>query len=167
MDTIWAGPKELGCPANDPDKILKQFFKILKPGGDIYLAFWTSQKFLPGFPLLEAKLNTSDSANAPFIEKMNPYVHIMNGKKWLKKANFDCIQAKSFIYDINSPLNDDDQKALALLFQMLWGKASDHLSRKEWEIFTALTNPDSKKFLPGDPDYYAFFTYTLFHGIKK
>jgi len=166
MDTVWAGPKEFGCPAENPDKILDQLYRILKPGGKLYLLFWTSQKLLPGYPLLEAKLNASSSANAPYLEDMNPYHHVMNGKKWLSNAAFISVQANSFIGDIVGPLNENDKRALATFFQMLWGNSSKDVSKKDWQKFTEISLPDSNDFILNQSDYYGYYTYTLFRGIK-
>ena len=167
MDTVWAGPQEFGCPAEKPDKILDQLYQILKPGGKIYLLFWTSQKFLPGYPLLEARLNASTSANAPYLEDMNPYNHIMNGKKWLSNAKFDRVQANSFVGDIIGPINENDKRALAVFFQMLWGNSSKDVSKDDWQRFKEICSPDSDQFILNQQEYYGYYTYTLFQGIKE
>jgi len=167
MDTIWAGSKEFGCPTEEPGKILNQLYQILKPGGKIYLLFWTSQKFLPGYPLLEAKLNASTSANAPYLEEMNPYNHVMNGKKWLSKAKFNSVQANSFVGDIVEPISENDKRALATFFQMFWGNSSNDVSKDDWQRFKEICSPNSNQFILNQPDYYGYYTYTLFRGIKK
>jgi demethylmenaquinone methyltransferase/2-methoxy-6-polyprenyl-1,4-benzoquinol methylase len=166
MDTIWAGPEEFGCPAEKPDQILNKLHQILKPGGMIYLVFWSSQKLLPGYPLLEARLNASTSANAPYLNNMNPDNHILNGKKWLSKANFKKIDAKTFLGDITAPLDENDKKALKTLFQMFWGSSEKEVSREDWEKFNAIRTPGSNQFILSSPDYYGFYTYTLFQGEK-
>ncbi|MGD8782074.1 MAG: class I SAM-dependent methyltransferase [Ignavibacteria bacterium] len=167
MDTIWAGPNEFGCPTEEPDKIINQLYQILKPGGKIYLLFWTSQKFLPGYPLLEARLNASTSANAPYIENMDSYIHVMNGIKWLRRAKFDNIKAISFIGDISGPLNENDKKALTTFFEMFWGNSENEISKDDWKKFKKICSPDSDCFILNQPDYYGYYTYTLFKGIKK
>lgn len=124
MDTAWAGPEEYGCPALYPDKMLAGMKKILKPGGTINLSYWTSQKLLPGYPLLEARLDASTTAHAPYTEEMDSYIHVMNAKQWLKTAGFIDIKVKTFTADVTGPLEDHDQKALAVFFQMFWGSRS-------------------------------------------
>jgi ubiquinone/menaquinone biosynthesis C-methylase UbiE len=166
MDTIWTGPEEFGCPAKEPDQILKKLHHILKPGGMIYLVFWSSQKLLAGYPLLEARLNASPSANAPYLNDMNPLTHILCGKRWLSNANFNNIVAKSFIGDIEAPLNENDKKALTTLFQMFWGNSEKDVSMADWEKFNTICSPNSNEFILNSPDYYGFYTYSLFQGEK-
>ncbi len=167
MDTAWAGPEEFGCPAKEPDHILNQFYKILKPGGKIYLLFWSSQKFLQGYPLLEARLNASTSANAPYLENMIPENHILHGQKWLSKAKFENIRAKSFVGDIAGPLNENDKTALTIFLDMLWGKSKNEVSKSVWEDYNTYCSPDSGKFILNNPDYYGYYVYTLFQGTRK
>jgi demethylmenaquinone methyltransferase / 2-methoxy-6-polyprenyl-1,4-benzoquinol methylase len=167
MDTIWAGPKKYGCPAEKPDEILNQLYKILKPGGKIYLAFWSSQKLLPGYPLLEARLNASTSANAPYLNEMNPNNHILYGQKWLQNTKFEDVEVKSFVGDIVGPLCKSDKTALAAFFQMLWANSKSEISQEDWDNFIAYCSPESEKFILNDPDYYGFYIYTLFQGTKK
>ena len=166
MDTIWIGPKEYGCPAEKPDKILNQLNKILNPEGKIYLAFWSSQKLLPGYPLLEARLNSTTSANAPYSHNMNPYNHILYVKKWLQNANFKDIKVKSFIGDIVGSLSENDKKALTTFFEMFWSNSESEVSKEDWIKFNELCSPKSEKFILNDPDYYGFYIYTLFQGTK-
>ena len=166
MDTVWAGPKEHGCPAEEPDKILNQLYGSLNPGGRIYLAFWSSQKILPGYPLLEARLNSSTSANAPYLNGMNPNNHILYGKKWLQNAKFKDIEVKSFVGDIVGPLSENDKTALTTFFQMFWANSKNEVSQEDWKKFNEYCSPESDKFILNDPDYYGFYTYTLFQGTK-
>ena len=166
MDTVWAGPKKFGCPAKEPDKILDQLNNILKPGGKIYLLYWTSQKFLPGYPLLESRLNATTSANAPYLDEMKPYTHVMNGKKWLKNAKFSKIQVNTFVGDIVAPLNEKEKDALSVFFQMFWGDSQKEVSQNDWRKFNEICIPDSNQYILYNPDYYGYYTYTLFEGEK-
>ncbi len=166
MDTIWAGPSQFGCPAENPDEILKQFYNILKPDGKIFLAFWSSQKLIPGHPLLEARLNAATSANAPYGNDMDPYSHMLYGKKWLRNAQFQNIEAHSFVGDINGPLNEEDNKAVNTFFQMFWGNAEEEVSTEDWKKFKDYCTSTSENYILNNPDYYGFFIYTLFSAIK-
>jgi ubiquinone/menaquinone biosynthesis C-methylase UbiE len=165
-DTIWPGPKESGYAVEDPLKIVKDFYRVIKPGGSVFILFWSSQKLLPGYPILEAKLNTTSSATAPFITGMNPLHHILNGKYWLEKVSFTDILVKTYLADIAAPLNENDQNALIVLFQMFWGEAESEIGKDDWEDFNRLIDPNSSDYILNNRHYHGFYTYTLFKGIK-
>lgn len=165
-DTVWPGPKELGCPAEDPVPIIREFYRVIKPGGSVFLLFWSSQKLLPGYPLLEARLNTTSSATAPFSEGMKPINHILNGRYWLEKADFKDISVKTYLGDIIAPLSKNDRNALNFLFTMLWGESESEVSEIDWKDFKRICNPDSDDYILNNPHYYGFYTYTVFKGIK-
>jgi ubiquinone/menaquinone biosynthesis C-methylase UbiE len=167
MDALWIGPGEFGCPADEPDHLLDRLGRILKPGGKICLAYWSSQKILPGHPLLEARLNASVSANAPYRNGMDPDHHIFRAKKWLSRAGFEPVEARTFVGEIAGPLKEADQTALAELYQMLWGRAEREVAKEDWEEFNRLCSPASAAFVPSDPEYYGFYTYTVFRGTKR
>jgi len=166
MDTVWPGPREFGCPAEDPFNIIKELYRVIKPGGFVYLLYWSSQKLLAGYPLLEAKLNTTSSAAAPFIRGMDPANHIMNGRYWLQRADFNDVSVKTYTGDINAPLSENDQNAINILIQMLWFSAESELDRDELEEFRDLYDPDSEDNIFNNQYYYGFYTYTLFTGRK-
>lgn len=165
-DTVWPGPKELGCSCKKPKGIVDGFYRLLKPRGDIFLLFWTSHKFLPGYPLLEAKLNTSTGATAPFVSGMHPMDHIMSAKNWLVGSGFKGVLAKTYVSDINGPLDQNTRKALQILFQMFWGEAEDTVSKEDWNEYKKLTNPNSRENILDRNHYYGFYTYSLFKGVK-
>ena len=166
MDTLWVGPQKYGCPTQDPYPILQKLHSLLKTGGKLYLAYWTSQKFLPGYPLLEARLNTTPSATAPFQEDMSPDFHVMNAKKWLCKAGFDTIKATTFVGTLNGPLQENDKKALASLFEMLWENSKHHVSQEDWNNYTKFCRLESNDFVANDSNYHGFYTYSLFEATK-
>ena len=166
VDTVWPGPKELGYPAEDPLMIIKEFYRVLKPGGSVFIVFWSSQKLLPGYPILEARLNTTASATAPFIEGMKPLQHILNGRYWLQNAGFTAISAKTFLGDIIAPLTENDRTALHILFEMFWGKSQSEVSTDDWDEFQRLRDPGSADYILNSEYYYGFYTYTVFKGIK-
>lgn len=166
MDTVWPGPEEFGCPAKDPLIILKEYDRVLKPGGSVFISFWSSQKLLPGYPLLEARLNTTSSAAAPFTKGMNPVNHFMNARYWFQEAGLSHIGVKTYSGDIVAPLHENDRQALYLLFQMLWGESEAEVSVRDWQDFKRLCDPASEDYILNNPHYYGFYTYTLFKGTK-
>ncbi|MBN2153700.1 MAG: methyltransferase domain-containing protein [Candidatus Lokiarchaeota archaeon] len=165
-DSLWPGPKELGCPAEDPATIIKEFHRTLKPGGMVAILFFSSYKFLPGYPLLEARLNTTSGATAPFIQGMKPMHHVMNAKHWLDESGFKDISAKTFLSDVNAPLDDNTRNALSIFFQMLWGESAGQVSEEDRNLFKRLRDPSSDDNILTNQHYCGFFTYTVFKGVK-
>lgn len=165
-DGIWPGPAESGCPSESLSGIINDFYRILIPGGRIFLLYWTSQKLLCGYPILEARLNTTSSATAPFIEGMSPVNHILNAKKWLGNAGFSSVYAKSYLGDIESPLSNNDKESIKILMNMLWEKSGPEVSKEDWELYRKLASQDSGNYILNNKDYYGFYTYTLFTGTK-
>ena len=166
VDTVWPGPKELGCPAEDPLKIIEEFYRVIKPGGFVFILFWSSQKLLAGYPLLEARLNTTSSATAPSINGMKTINHILNGKYWLEKADFKDILVKTYLGDIIAPLSKNDRNALNILFQMFWGESESEVAEIDWKNFKRLCDPNTDNYILNNQHYYGFYTYTLFRGKK-
>ena len=145
---------------------IKEFYRVIKPGGSIFILFWSSQKLLAGYPIIEAKLNTTSSATAPFFKGMKSTNHIMNGRYWLKETNFNNISVKTYIGDIAAPLSENDRNALNILFQMFWGESESEVTEDEWKDFKILYDPNSDKYILNNQYYYGFYTYTLFKGEK-
>ena len=166
MDTLWPGSPENGCPFTSPDPVMKSFYRLLKPGGRLFLLFWSGQKLLPGHPLLEARLNATVPANAPFTPDMDPYLHILNCKHWFQNAGYDEIESITFVRNVCSPLCDNSKKALAILYRMLWGNSREELPEDIREQYFRFCIPGSAAFIPDQPHFCGFYTYTLFMGTK-
>ena len=163
-DTIWIGPKEMECPAEDPLPLVKELARVVKPGGNVAILFWSSQKLLPGYPLLEAYLNTTSSGTAPFTKGMSPKLHFLRALGWLREAGLEEPTAHTFIGTVHAPLSGDIRSALTMTFQMLWGEAQSELIPEDWAEYQRLCQPESPDFILNLPDYYAFFTYSMFLG---
>ncbi len=164
MDTLWPGPEEIGCPSEDPFSMVMELTRVVKPGGTAAILFWSSQKLLPGYPLLEARLNTTSQATAPFRIGMNPEQHVLRGLTWLRESGLQELRAHTFVADVSAPLNDIFRDALTVAFQMLWGEVEKEVSHEDWAEYNRLCQPESPDFILNHPDYNAFVTYTMFSG---
>jgi demethylmenaquinone methyltransferase/2-methoxy-6-polyprenyl-1,4-benzoquinol methylase len=60
FDWVWSADC-IGYPAADLATLLQELLRVVKPGGDVVLLGWSSQQLLPGYPLLEARLNATCS----------------------------------------------------------------------------------------------------------
>jgi len=65
---------------------------------------------------------------------------------------------------VHAPLSDEIRNAMMALLEMRWGDVQAELSHKDWIEFPRLCLPESPDFILNNPDYYAFFTYSLFRG---
>jgi len=61
-------------------------------------------------------------------------------------------------------LTDDVWSALTVLIGMRWVDVGAELSEEDWVEFQRLCLPESPEFILDLPDYYAFYTYSMFRG---
>ena len=155
-DTLWP------VGGKDPRPLVRELVRVVKPRGIVAILFWSSQKLLPGYPLLEARLNATCAASFPYTDGTRPELHILRAFDWLQEAGLDEPQARTFVADIRSPSDDESRNALSGGFQMLWGKAESEVTPQDWVRFQQLCQPESPDFILNLPDYYAFITYSLF-----
>lgn len=154
----------VGAIDSDPVLLLKELRRVVKPGGRVFLIIWSSQLLLPGFPLLEARLNATSAGIAPFAADMAPKRHIMRAAGWFKRAGFTDNRAQTFVSDICPPLSNEIIAAMIDLFTMRWGGIKKEVAPELWHDYQRLCNPDSPDFILNIPEYYAFFTYSVFSG---
>jgi len=161
----WAFSMDLvGYLKIDPVSLLKELSRTVKPGGKIYILIWSSQMLLPGYPVLEARLNATSLGIAPFEAKTKPELHSMYALKWLKQAGLSEMGARTFAADITPPLSEKMREALADLFMMRWGEENPELQEEDQMEYQRLCRKDSPDFILNAPGYFGFFTYSLFWG---
>jgi len=160
---VWSADC-IGYAPIEPLPLVKELARVVKPGGSIAILFWSSQQLLPGYPLLEARLNATSSGIAPFSKGKRPELHFLRALGWFHETGLKESSAQTFVGDVHAPFNDDIRSALISLFQMRWGEVKSGLSQEDWEEYQRLSQPESPDFILNLPDYYAFFTYSLFHG---
>ena len=138
--------------------------RVVKPGGRIAILAWSSQHLLPGYPQLEARLNATSAGIAPFCEGKNPREHFLRASGWFHQLGLVNIQARTFIGDVQAPLNENMRQALLSLIRMRWSGVQPELTPDDWQAYQRLNKPESPDFVLDQPDYYAFFTYSMFSG---
>jgi demethylmenaquinone methyltransferase/2-methoxy-6-polyprenyl-1,4-benzoquinol methylase len=143
---------------------LKELTRVVKPGGEIILLGWTSQQVLPGYPLLEARLNATCSAYLPYLKDKRPDTHFMSALQAFQRAGLMDVVANTFVGTMQSPLSDVCKTAIASLFAMLWGTPQPEVSQRDWQEQQRLCKPESPDFILNLPEYYGFYTYSVFRG---
>jgi ubiquinone/menaquinone biosynthesis C-methylase UbiE len=163
FDWVWSADC-VGYPAGDLGQTLHELIRVVRPGGRIFLLGWTSQQLLPGYPLLEARLNGTCSGYLPFLKDKPPEQNFMRALSTLRQTGLEETRAQTFVRGIQAPFCDGERTALASLFEMLWGSPQQEVSPEDWLEYLRLCQPASPEFILDIPDYYGFFTCTLFLG---
>jgi len=163
FDWVWSVDCVGFIPA-EPVALLRELARVVRPGGIVAILLWSSQQLLPGYPLLEARLNATSLGIAPFTKGSRPGSHFLRALGWFRDAGLAKPTARTFVGDVHAPLSDDVRAALLSLIEMRWGEPQSELSAEDWAEFKRLYQPESPDFIVDIPDYYAFFTYSLFCG---
>lgn len=164
FEWVWSSSCVGYARSIDPYRALQEFTRVVQPGGTIAILAWSSEKLLPGYPLLEARLNATASGLAPFGAEGAPDRHFMRALGWFRQAGLKNLSAQTFIGDVQAPLSKEMRQALVALFEMRWENVEAELSHEQWSTYQRICLPGSSDFIADHPDYYAFFTYTLFTG---
>jgi ubiquinone/menaquinone biosynthesis C-methylase UbiE len=163
FDWVWSA-NCIGYHPADPLPLLRELTRVAKPGGSVAILAWSSQQLLPGYPLLEARLNATASGIAPFVKGKRPELHFLRALGWFREAGLEEPTARTFVGDVHAPLSDDIRSALVALLEMRWPGAQSEVTQEDWAEFQRLCQPESPDFILDLPDYYAFFTYSMFRG---
>jgi ubiquinone/menaquinone biosynthesis C-methylase UbiE len=164
FDWVWSADC-VGYPIEkDPLSLLKELIRVVKPGGSLAILAWSSQQMLPGYPLLEARLNATCSAIIPYVKGKKPKSNFLRALGWFREVGLEEPTAQTFVGDVHAPLGDDIRTALISFLQMLWGEKQPEVSQQDWTEYQRLCQLESPDFILNLPDYYAFFTYSLFCG---
>jgi ubiquinone/menaquinone biosynthesis C-methylase UbiE len=163
FDWLWSA-NCVGYPVREPLPLLNELARVVKPGGKISILIYASQMLLPGYPMLEARLNATSIGIAPFTVDMKPETHHMRVLGWYREAGLKNPSVRTFTKDVQAPIDKETRAALAALFDMRWGGTNPEVSPEDWEQFQRLTRWDSPKYILDLPDYYAFITVSLFCG---
>lgn len=163
FDWVWSCDC-VAYPSSDLLAALKEIVRVMRPGGRVAILAWTSQQLLPGYPLLEAQLNASCSAYAPLLRGQRPESHFMRALRQFSETGITEARAQTFVGEVQAPLSRECRIALTSLFEMLWGVATPEAKEADRTEYQRLCQPNSSDFILDLPEYYAFFTYTLFSG---
>ena len=163
FDWIWSA-NCVGYAPVEPLPSLRELTRVVKPGGSVAILAWSSEQLLPGYPLLEARLNATSSGIAPFVKGKRPQSHFLRALGWFREVGLEEPTAQTFVGDAHAPLDDDMRSALIALLDMRWPGVQSELTPEGWAEFQRLCQPESPDFILDLPDYYAFFTYSMFYG---
>jgi demethylmenaquinone methyltransferase/2-methoxy-6-polyprenyl-1,4-benzoquinol methylase len=154
----------VGYAPLEPLPLAKELARVVKPGGSVTILAWSSETLLPGYPLLEARLRTTSAGIAPFTPGTRPALHFLRALGWLRDTGLEGATGRTFVGDAHAPLSDDLRAALVALFEMSWPGVEAELTQEDRATYRRLCLPESPDFIVDHPDYYVFFTYSMFRG---
>jgi demethylmenaquinone methyltransferase/2-methoxy-6-polyprenyl-1,4-benzoquinol methylase len=161
----WAWSVDcVGVAPMEPLPLVEELARVVRPGGSVAILAWSSETLLPGYPLLEARLKATSGGLAPFAEGKKPGSHFLRALGWFREAGLEACTARTFVGEAHAPLTDELRTALAALLEMRWPGVESELTSRERAEFMRLCLPASPDFILNHPDYYAFFTYSMFQG---
>jgi demethylmenaquinone methyltransferase/2-methoxy-6-polyprenyl-1,4-benzoquinol methylase len=154
----------VGYAPIEPLPLVKELVRVVKPGGSVAILAWASENLIPGHPLLEARLKATSPGIAPFAKGKKPESHFLRALGWFRDADLEEPTIRTFAGNAYAPLTDDLRGALTALFQMRWIGVEAELTQEDRAEYQRLCQPESPDFILDHPDYYAFFTYSMFYG---
>jgi demethylmenaquinone methyltransferase/2-methoxy-6-polyprenyl-1,4-benzoquinol methylase len=161
----WAWSVDcVGYAPLEPLPMVRELARVVKPGGSMAILAWSSETLLPGYPLLEARLTATSAGIAPFANGRRPELHLLRALGWFQEAGLEDPWARTFAGDAHAPLTDEMRRALIALFEMRWPGVEAELIPEDLAAYRQLCLPESPDFILNRPDYYAFFTYSMFRG---
>ena len=163
FDWIWSSDCA-GYGTKQPVRLVKELTRVVRPGGMIALLIYSSQQLLPGYPLLEARLNATTAGIAPFTPDMKPEEHWLRALGWFRNTGLEQTACETMVRGVHAPLSNELRIALTSLIDMRWESAEPEVDAALWMEYKRLCRPESPDFILNLPDYYAFFTYSLFYG---
>jgi demethylmenaquinone methyltransferase/2-methoxy-6-polyprenyl-1,4-benzoquinol methylase len=164
FDWLWCTDTLHPSMFADPLAPAREFARVVKPGGTVAVLYWSSQQLLPGYSLLESRLNAAFAEMVPYMNVAQPNLHFLRTLGWLGDAGLSELAAHTFVADVHGQLAQDVRGALAMTFDMFWGGLKSKVSGADWADFERLCRPQSPEFILDQPGYYAFLTYSLFQG---
>jgi ubiquinone/menaquinone biosynthesis C-methylase UbiE len=163
FDWAWSSSC-VGYAPLEPLPLVKELARVVKPGGRVAIFAWSSETLLPGYPVLEARLDATSAGIAPFVKGKRPEHHFTRALGWFREAGLEDFAARTFVGDACAPLSDNLRRALTALFEMRWPGVESELRPEDRAAYRRLCLPDSPEFILTHPDYYAFFTCSMFYG---
>ncbi|MFC1526636.1 methyltransferase domain-containing protein [Candidatus Latescibacterota bacterium] len=154
----------LGYAAAVPMAGIGELARVVRPDGQVAVLAWSSERMLPGYPQLEARLHATRAGLAPYVGKIAPERDFLHGLTWLRRVGLRGARASTFVGQVCAPLRPELREAMADLFGMRWPGAAADLTAEDGAEFQRLCSPQSPDFIVDHPDYYAFFTYTMLVG---
>ena len=161
----WAWSVDcVGYAPIEPLRMVSELARVVRPGGTVAILAWSSQMLLPGYPVLEARLNATAAGIGPFRVGDRPETHFTRALGLLRQAGLVDLRVETLAAGVHAPLSGRQRRAWTALLEMRWAGAEAELSPEDAAEVRRLCLPGSPDYIVDHPDYYGFFTYSMFMG---
>jgi len=165
FDWVWCG--DVLHHIDTPLVALKEFMRVLRPGGSIIIK--ESQVlhalFLPGYPELERQLQRAEiqfgrheAGARSFQERRQSTLATMQA------AGLTAVQMRTYLVQRQAPLDAASREYIQhVVFERNWGpRLRGFLDAQDWQQRSALCEAQSPQYVLASPDYYCLYPITLF-----
>lgn len=164
VDWLWCG--DVLHHILDTAAAIREFRRVVRSGGRIIVkeSQVLSAMFLPGFPELERRIQLAEiertreeGGGRSFQERRQCTVAAMSA------AGLN-VSIRTCLISRRAPLAAQDRAYIQhTVFQRNWGeRLREMLSREDWELRSALCEPDSSRNILDDAAYYCLYPLTVF-----
>ncbi len=101
FDWAWSA-NCVGYAPIEPLPLLKELKRVVKPGGTLALLAWSSERLLPGYPVLEARLSSTAAGIAPFVHGKKPETHFTRLLGWMRLAGLENLSARTLAGSVHA-----------------------------------------------------------------
>ena len=169
VDWLWCG--DVLHHILDTDAAIREFRRVVRPGGRVIVkeSQVLSAMFLPGYPELERRIQLAEiertreeGGGRSFQQRRQCTLSAMSA------AGVD-VSMRSYLISRRAPLADADRDYIQrTVFQRNWGeRLREMLTRDDWDLRSALCEPDSPRNVLDDPAYYCLYPVTVFSAAVR
>ena len=165
FDWIWCA--DVLHHMDDPVQALKEFMRVLRPGGRIIIkeSQVLQALFLPGYPELERQLQRAEmqyhrqEAGAQSFQERR-----QRTRQAMLAAGLPSVQVQTYLVQRQAPLDEATRAFIQeVVFARNWGpRIRGFLDAQDWQQRSALCEPEAPTAILARPDYYCIYPFTLF-----
>jgi SAM-dependent methyltransferase len=165
FDWVWCA--DVLHHIDDPVQALKEFRRLVRPGGQIIIkeSQVLQALFLPGHLELERQLQRAEiqfqrsEAGAQSFQERRQRTRVS-----MFEAGLQDVRVRTYLVERQTPLDDVSRAYIQhTVFERNWGvRIRGFLDTRDWQQRTALCESGSPQAILARPDYYCIYPFSMF-----